>query len=90
MQMADRMAADGYKDAGYTYVSIDVSGLNVHMKKKTHCYSCYLQLMCITLCLGFFVSFILIEFIKHFFGFWTYTVRGLAGRGMRVSPTYSL
>lgn len=34
MQMADRMAADGYKDAGYTYVSIDVSGLNVHMKKK--------------------------------------------------------
>ena len=25
MQMADRLAEDGYRDAGYTYVSIDVS-----------------------------------------------------------------
>lgn len=23
MQMADRMAADGYKDAGYEYVNVD-------------------------------------------------------------------
>ena len=23
--MADRMVADGYKDAGYTYINIDVS-----------------------------------------------------------------
>jgi len=27
MQMADRLAEDGYRDAGYTYVSIDVSSL---------------------------------------------------------------
>ena len=89
MQMADRMAADGYKDAGYTYVSIDVSGLNVHMKKNTLLF----MLSAVNVHnfgFGFFVSFILIEFIKHFFGFWTYTVRGLAGRGMQVSPTYSL
>ena len=25
MQMADRLAEDGYRDAGYIYVSIDVS-----------------------------------------------------------------
>ena len=27
MEMADRMAEDGFKDAGYEYVSIDVSCL---------------------------------------------------------------
>ena len=28
MQMADRLAEDGYRDAGYIYVSIDVSSLS--------------------------------------------------------------
>ena len=28
MQMADRLAEDGYRDAGYTYVSIDVSSVS--------------------------------------------------------------
>ena len=28
MEMADRMAEDGFKDAGYEYVSIDVSSLS--------------------------------------------------------------
>ena len=27
MQMADRLAEDGYRDAGYKYVSIDVSSM---------------------------------------------------------------
>ena len=30
MEMADRMAEDGFKDAGYEYVSIDVSFLYLH------------------------------------------------------------
>ena len=28
MQMADRMSADGYKDAGYSFVNVDVSSLH--------------------------------------------------------------
>jgi len=28
MQMADRLAEDGYQDAGYKYVSIDVSSMD--------------------------------------------------------------
>ena len=30
-QQADRLAEDGYRDAGYKYVSIDVSLLNLKM-----------------------------------------------------------
>lgn len=31
MEMADRMAEDGFKDAGYEYVSIDVSFFYLHL-----------------------------------------------------------
>ena len=28
MEMADHMAEDGFKEAGYTYISIDVRSIN--------------------------------------------------------------
>ena len=36
MEMADRMAEDGFKDAGYEYVSIDVSFLYLHFNVYIH------------------------------------------------------
>ena len=34
--MADRMAADGYREAGYTYVNIDVSVQNLPFSKISY------------------------------------------------------
>ena len=39
MQMADRLAEDGYRDAGYEYVSIDVSSVS-GLQKLCLLYSC--------------------------------------------------
>lgn len=42
MEMADRLAEDGFKDAGYEYVSIDVSFLYLHFNVYIH----YIELLC--------------------------------------------
>ena len=41
MQMADRLAEDGYRDAGYTYVSIDVSSVSGLQKFVLFCCICF-------------------------------------------------
>ena len=49
MEMADRMAEDGFKDAGYEYVSIDVSFLYLHFNVNIH----YISFFVICLIFGY-------------------------------------